>query len=436
MIEVSNYDEALEYIHGRHKFTKDPSLKRMRRFAEIFGDPQESLQMIHVTGTNGKGSVTAYLRDLLMEQGYDVGTFTSPFIEKFNERISVNGKMISDEEILSLVQEILPAVEQLDHEFVDLGGPTEFEVLTMMMFVYFGRYRPDFVIVEVGIGGTYDSTNIITPLLSVITSVGMDHMQILGNTLTEIAENKAGIIKHRVPVVCGQLPSEAQSVIEKKAQLMDSRLYLLNQDFTVVPKSIANFRGETFDFRFNEYLVKDVQIQMVGGYQISNAAVALTAFLVMMSKHQISVKTSQIKKCLQQTTWPGRFEKVNDEPLIVLDGAHNVPAIKGLTKTLKAKFNDQHVYILLAVLEDKQFNEMIAELTKLSHVTIVLTKFHAPRATLKKDELDSKYDQIKMFDQWNEGFLTLINEMSADDMLLITGSLYFVSEVRRYFKEE
>src|SRR5699024_10560191 len=251
----------------------------------------------------------------------------------------------------------------------------------------------------------------------------------------EIAENKAGIIKHRVPVVCGQLPSEAQSVIEKKAQLMDSRLYLLNQDFTVVPKSIANFWGETFDFRFHEYLVNDVQIQMVGGYQISNAAVALTAFLVMMSKHQISVKTSQIKKCLQQTTWPGRFEKVNDEPLIVLDGAHNVPAIKGLTKTLKAKFNDQHVYILLAVLEDKQFNEMIAELTKLSHVTIVLTKFHAPRATLKKDELDSKYDQIKMFDQWNEGFLTLINEMSADDMLLITGSLYFVSEVRRYFKE-
>ncbi|HJE96288.1 MAG TPA: bifunctional folylpolyglutamate synthase/dihydrofolate synthase [Ligilactobacillus acidipiscis] len=435
MGKVSNYEEALDFIHGRHKFVKYPTLKRMRRFAELLGNPQEKLSMIHVTGTNGKGSVTAYLRDLLLGEGYDVGTFTSPFIEKFNERISMNGKMVSDETILSLVQEVRPVVDQLDIEFKEAGGgPTEFEVITAMMFLYFSKHQPDFLIVEVGIGGTYDATNIIQPLISVITSVGMDHMQILGDTLAAIAENKAGIIKKNVPVICGKLLPEVQDIIKQKSESMNADLYLFERDFFATAKQLPNFWGETFDYRFKDHLLKNAQIQMVGDYQIENASVALTAFLVLLEQRSPFVPMNQLNRYLRRTIWPGRFEKLVDEPLIVLDGAHNLPAMQGISRTLKTKFNSRKIYVLLAVLKDKQFNEMIAELEKLPNVTLVLTTFDAPRATFKREELDAKWANISMYEKWNDALLTLINNMEADDMLLITGSLYFVSEVRKYFK--
>lgn len=433
--KVTNYAEALSFIHGRHKFVKFPTLKRMLRLANLLGDPQKQLKFIHVTGTNGKGSVTAYLRDLLVSQGYDVGTFTSPFIEKFNERIAINGQMVSDTTIVSLVQKVLPAVNQVDQEYAENGGgPTEFEVLTAMMLVYFAQSQPDFVIAEVGIGGTYDSTNIIEPLVSVITSVGMDHMKILGDTLAEIAANKAGIIKKGRPIVCGTLPAEAQTVVQERSQVMQAPLYQLGKQFTVDPKKVANYWGETFAYHFSDVILKKVQLQMMGGYQIDNAAIALTAFLVVMKQLNQPVQSQVITKALQGTTWPGRFEKVNDEPLIVLDGAHNVPAMQGLRKLLQQKFSQQNVYVLLAVLADKQFNEMITELEQVPNLTLYLTDFAGPRQTMKQDELTSQWQKLPQFAHWQEALGEIVSQMSADDLLLITGSLYFVSEVRHYFK--
>ena len=433
--KVTNYAEALSFIHGRHKFVKFPTLKRMLRLANLLGEPQKQLKFIHVTGTNGKGSVTAYLRDLLVSQGYDVGTFTSPFIEKFNERIAINGQMVSDNTIVSLVQKVLPAVNQVDKEYGENGGgPTEFEVLTAMMLVYFAQSQPDFVIAEVGIGGTYDSTNIIEPLISVITSVGMDHMKVLGNTLAEIAANKAGIIKKERPIVCGALPTEALTVVQERSQAMQAPLYQLGKQFTVTPKKVANYWGETFAYHFSDVTLKKVQLQMIGGYQIENAAVALTTFLVLMQQLSQPIQSHELTKALKHTTWPGRFEKINDEPLIVLDGAHNVPAMQGLKQTLQQKFSGQKVYVLLAVLEDKQFNEMIAELEQVSNLSLYLTDFAGPRQTMKQSELAAQWQTFPQFDHWQEALGEIISQMSADDLLLITGSLYFVSEVRRYFK--
>lgn len=435
MDEVTNYAEALSFIHGRHKFVKYPTLKRMSRLAELLGDPQEHLKMIHVTGTNGKGSVSAYLRELLLGEGYEVGTFTSPFIEKFNERIALNGQMISDQEVVSLVQTVLPAVDQLDQEYAaNGGGPTEFEVLTAMMLVYFNKVQPDFVIVEVGIGGTYDATNIINPLLAVITSVGMDHMKILGNSLTQIAENKAGIIKKKCPVVCGTLPSEARIVVEARSQEQSALLYQLGEDFFVTPKSTANYWGETFNYKFKEVTLKNIQIPLIGGYQIENAAVALTAFFIVMKQCKRVLQPYSVLKPLQQVTWPGRFEKINSEPLIVLDGAHNVSAMRGLATTLHRKFATQKIYVLLAVLEDKQFNEMIDELEKLANVSVILTDFSGPRKTMEPTELAVRWQKLPYFTHWQESLAAIIGEMSADDLLLITGSLYFVAEVRQYFR--
>lgn len=204
MTTISNYQQALSFIHGRTKFKKIPTLKRMRLFLQALGNPQDGLRYLHVTGTNGKGSVVAMTRNLLMAHGLTVGTFTSPFITRFNERISLDGHPIADDDLVRLTQRVAKVVDRLDQE-LPTGGPTEFEIDTAIMFCYFAEIKPDVVILEVGIGGTYDSTNVITdPVAVAITTVGYDHMKYLGSTLAAIATQKAGIIKEGRPVVVGQ----------------------------------------------------------------------------------------------------------------------------------------------------------------------------------------------------------------------------------------
>ena len=205
---IESYAEALNFIHGRTKFKKIPTLDRMRLFLDRLGNPQKGLKYVHITGTNGKGSTVAMLRSMLMKAGLNVGSFTSPFITRFNERIALNAEPISDEDLTRLARKVEPVVQQLDQE-LPTGGPTEFEIDTAIMFCYFAEKQPDLVLLEVGIGGLYDSTNVITPLVSVITTVSWDHMKYLGDTLAKIAHQKAGIIKKGVPVVIGQLPSSS-----------------------------------------------------------------------------------------------------------------------------------------------------------------------------------------------------------------------------------
>ena len=203
---IQNYADALAFIHGRTKFKKIPTLKRMRRFLAELGNPEQGQRYIHVTGTNGKGSTVAMLRSMLLDSGLTVGSFTSPFITRFNERIEYNAQQISDDDLVRLTQRLEPVVEKLDRE-LPTGGPTEFEIDTALMFCYMAEKKPDVVLLEVGIGGLYDSTNVIIPNVSVITTVGWDHMKYLGNTLGAIAKQKAGIIKQAVPVVIGKLPA-------------------------------------------------------------------------------------------------------------------------------------------------------------------------------------------------------------------------------------
>ncbi len=211
---INSYQEALAFIHGRTKFKKIPTLKRMRRFLDELGAPDKRINAIHIAGTNGKGSTLAFLRNIFQEDGKTVGSFTSPFLMKFNERISVNGVPISDSEILRLAQTVYPIVKKLDDELPE-GGPTEFEIVTAMMFTYFAEGHADIILIEVGLGGLFDSTNVIVPKVSVITSIGWDHMHILGDTLPKIAAQKAGIIKPGVPVVVGGVDQESLAVIKK-----------------------------------------------------------------------------------------------------------------------------------------------------------------------------------------------------------------------------
>ena len=430
-MQIQNYAEALAFIHGRRKFTKSPDLARMRKFAHYLGDPQQKVKFIHVTGTNGKGSTVAYLSNLLQSQGFTVGTFTSPFITRFNERIAVNGVPIADEKLVELVQKIKPVVERLDAEYAG-EGPKEFEVVTMLMFLYFAEIVPDYAVVEVGIGGTYDSTNILTPVLSVITEVALDHIQILGDTLAQIAQVKAGIIKAKRPVVVGALDAESLQVITQVANEKEAKLYTTPSDYSWNLAKTQDFWGQIFTYNGFGKSYRKLKIKLLGDYQVANASLALSAFLCLAQLEKFTPRESEIRKALITTSWPARFELINEEPLVVLDGAHNLDAVKKLAQILKTRFSEWQIYVVMSVLADKRAPEMFACLQALPNVTLSAVEFDAPRAVADFEFLQGD-GAIKYYSDWREVLPIVLREMSADDMLLFTGSLYFVSEVRNYF---
>jgi len=436
---VTTYTEALNFIHGRDRFKKAPTLDRMRKFMALLGNPQEQLSMIHVAGTNGKGSTVAFLRDLLMADGQTVGTFTSPFITRFNERISRDGEPISDADLITLVNRVQPVVQQLDAELAE-KGPTEFEIDTALMFCYFGMHPVDTVVVEVGLGGLYDSTNIITPAVSVITTIGMDHMRLLGDTIPKIAAQKAGIIKDHVPVVCGRLTPDALAVMTATAQAHQTQVTALGAAFDVTNQPHDQW-GERFAYHYQDWSWTHLQVDLLGQYQIDNAATALTAFILYQQQRHGAIDAATIRRGLAHTAWPGRFERLNEQPMIAIDGAHNEPAMVEMAQLLRRHFGTNEVYIVLAVLADKQYAKMVQTLLTVPNVHLIVTQFSGPgkRAAatpLALEDAVANHDRITMADNWPAALKQALGTMSAEDLLLLTGSLYFISEVRHYFKDD
>lgn len=440
MTTIKTYEQALEFIHGRPRFKKKPTLQRMRLFLERLGNPQKGLNYVHVTGTNGKGSTVAMLRSMLMAHGLSVGSFTSPFITRFNERIALNAEPISDEDLVAYTNRVANVVDELDSELT-AGGPTEFEIDCAIMFCYFADIQPDLVILEVGIGGLWDSTNVIdAPLATAIVTVGYDHMKYLGNTIGEIASQKAGIIKAGCPVVIGKLPSDAVSVIKKTAAAKRAPLYALGKDFNAVIKKPGLYL--TIAYQGMEIPRFECQLGLAGDYQLQNAACALTLLQIVLNKLQLKVDLGAVRQALASVSWPGRMEKVNEEPLMFLDGAHNLPGMQALVKTLKDDFSDREIYLLVGILADKQYQLMLGELASLKNVHIMLTPFAGPskkRPSALPEEMLmgilSRYP-IQKADSWQSGLLQLSQSMSADDILVVTGSLYLISEVRHYLFDE
>lgn len=436
---IQNYADALAFIHGRTKFKKIPTLKRMRRFLAELGNPEQGQRYIHVTGTNGKGSTVAMLRSMLLDSGLTVGSFTSPFITRFNERIEYNAQQISDDDLVRLTQRLEPVVEKLDRE-LPTGGPTEFEIDTALMFCYMAEKKPDVVLLEVGIGGLYDSTNVIIPDVSVITTVGWDHMKYLGNTLGAIAKQKAGIIKQAVPVVIGKLPAEAQKVIKKTAAEKSAPLYELGRSFAARKTNAHGLRAQIQYDGLNIHHSR-FQLGLAGDYQVENAAIALTAAQLFLQKQGLPVDQSALRQGLASSQWPGRMEVVNDEPLVLLDGAHNLPGMQALVKSIQDDFTDRDVYILVAILADKQYDLMLGELASLGNVHLTVTNFAGPgpkrpSADLAQvaQQLPSRYP-IQVADTWQAGFQQMASQLSSEDVMIVTGSLYFISEVRHLFDD-
>ncbi|MBC1374052.1 bifunctional folylpolyglutamate synthase/dihydrofolate synthase [Listeria farberi] len=418
------YQEALDWIHGTLRLGIKPGLARMEYIMEKLNHPEKANKWVHIAGTNGKGSTLTFIRSSLEEAGYKTGTFTSPYIETFNERISVNGIPVSDQMILDLANRIKPIAEELEKTVY--GPPSEFEIITAMMFLCFAEYEPiDIGIIEVGLGGRLDSTNVLTPLISVITTIGMDHMEFLGNSIEQIAGEKAGIIKPGIPVISGVVQKEAQEVIINNAVKNNSNVAWLNKDF------FMQNRDDEIIFRTSHGdEIPNITIGLLGIHQLNNAAVAIKVLLYLNTFSSYEINQSAIKQGLKKAFWPGRMELIDVKPFIMLDGAHNPEGVKTFADSIKTY--PGHKKIIISILGDKKYQEMIALLKTIPDTEILLTTFDYPRAMSANEVIQmGLIEGISTNPNWKQA-LDDIKEIKNDTKFFVTGSLYFISEVRKY----
>ncbi|MBP0930644.1 bifunctional folylpolyglutamate synthase/dihydrofolate synthase [Listeria innocua] len=421
---LKSYQEALDWIHGTLRLGIKPGLARMEYIMEKLNHPEKANKWVHIAGTNGKGSTLTFIRSSLEEAGYKTGTFTSPYIETFNERISVNGIPVSDQMIVDLANRIKPIAEELEKTVY--GPPSEFEIITAMMFLCFAEYEPiDIGIIEVGLGGRLDSTNVLTPLISVITTIGMDHMEFLGNSIEQIAGEKAGIIKPGIPVISGVIQKEAQEVIINNAVRNNSNVAWLNKDFFI------RNRGDEITFRTSHGdEIPDITIGLLGIHQLNNAAVAIKVLQYLNTFSSYEINQSAIKQGLKKAFWPGRMELLDVKPFIMLDGAHNPEGVKTFADSIKTY--PGHKKIIVSILKDKNYQEMIALLKTIPDTEILLTTFDYPRAMSDYEVTQiGTTEGISTNPNWKQA-LDDIKEIKNDTKFFVTGSLYFISEVRKY----
>ncbi len=362
-----NYNESLKFIHSINSLFCNPGLERTEELCRALGNPQDDLKFIHIAGTNGKGSTSAMLDSILREAGYKVGLFTSPYIERFNERMRVDGDPISDELLAKLCDRVYPIAKNMTDK------PTEFELITAIAFLYFKEMGCDIVVLECGLGGRLDATNIIrTPLLSVITGISLDHTSILGNTVEQIAGEKAGIIKAGVPVLFGGDNPGAEGVIRKEAEEKTAPFYTV--DHRKIHINSADLSGSVFDY--NSY--KNVKISLLGLYQPRNAALVLSAIDLLRGKG-IELSEGAIYRGLMKARWSARFEIISENPRIIFDGAHNAEGIRAATDSIKHYFGDELVYVITGVLRDKEYEKIAGDIARVAAKAFTITPDN-PRA--------------------------------------------------------
>lgn len=424
----TTYEEAVSWIHSRLRLGVKPGLKRMEWMMEKLEHPERRIRSVHIGGTNGKGSTVTYLRSILQEAGYEVGTFTSPYFEQFNERISINGVPIPDEAIVKLANDIYPL--SVEMEGSELGGPTEFEIITAMAFQYFGRVNPvDIVLFEVGLGGRFDSTNIVFPLVSVITNIGLDHTAILGDTHAAIAYEKAGIIKPGISLVTAVKQEEALEIIKEKVNEMKAPFYLLGKQMFINEHSSTQ-SGEVFTQKTPFKVWENLEISMAGKHQIENAALAVMASEVLNKFYFFLIEEEHVFNGLKKAYWPGRFEIMSNDPVIVIDGAHNEEGVSALVTELGKRFNNKKINIVFTALADKKLDKMIANLDAIAD-KITFVEFDYPRAAKAEALFELSGNKNKFFNKnWQQAIEENISMLDQNDILVITGSLYFLSEMK------
>lgn len=426
---------TLEYLESLRTLGSNYGLERTERLLELIGNPHKKLKLIHIAGTNGKGSTSAILGEILIEHGYKIGFFNSPHLEEIEETIRINNENIKEEEFINLINEIKPFVEQVVKE--GFNHPTEFEVLTCIMFLYLYRQDIDFGIIEVGLGGRLDSTNVLTPILSIITSISLDHTNILGNTLHEITKEKSGIIKKNVTIITCMQKDEALKVITEAAIKNGSNLIIVNpnnykflnidNDNIVTQKVLISLKGKE----------EILNLALLGSHQIINLSLALEALKELEALNYIEIDIEKIKGATKKVKWKGRLEILNKNPYIVVDGAHNVDGIKFLKENLKACFKYKNLYLILGILADKEVEKMLELITPLAKEVYTVT----PNSIRAKsfDELrvlSEKYNKNSFgFDDYEEAVKHALNKASDEDLILACGSLYMIGKIRGVFNK-
>ncbi|HIY91703.1 bifunctional folylpolyglutamate synthase/dihydrofolate synthase [Companilactobacillus sp. HBUAS56275] len=427
---VTTGKQAIAWIDSRVKHGSRPGLIRIEELLRLDNNPEKEVRSIHIAGTNGKGSTVMYLRCLLEQKNLTVGTFTSPYIESFYERISIDGQMIPENDFVELSNRFIPLVEQMDQS-EKYSGITQFEILTAMAFDYF-KNRVDIAIIETGIGGLLDSTNVVHPELAAITTVGLDHTDILGDTIAKIAWQKAGIIKENVPIVSGNIPEEGLEVIQAEANKKNAPSYVWKKDYKT---DYLGFKDQFEMFNFqNQYAqFKNLKTPLTGHQQVENAAVAIELFYLYCQKHNYSISIQEIQTALLKVRWPARMEVISQKPLVIMDGAHNPHAIKRLKDNILTEYQDFHIHILFSAITTKNIDSMLEDLLTIQNVDLTLTTFDYPNALHLADYQDLA-DRITIEPDWKKALGEKMQQLGSDDVLFITGSLYFVSGVRDLLK--
>ena len=404
--------EVEKWLHSRIGLNFRSGLGRMQRAVDLLGNPEQTYPIIHVTGTNGKGSTIAFMRELFVSHGKKVGTFTSPHIVSIHDRICINGEPISDEDFIRLADQVKAMEQRLLETHDQLSF---FELLTLIALLYFKEQKVDLVLLEVGIGGLLDTTNVVTGEIAIITSIGLDHQETLGDSLVAIAEQKAGIFKPGNSAVIANLAPEAQLVCKKTATNLGVSLYQANKDFSF---RSGNFYSSLADFN---HLILGLE----GAYQEENAALALQAFLLFMAQRNEKVDQEAVRAALQATKWAGRLEAVTEH--IYLDGAHNLPALERLVEFIQEKIQQGYQpQILFGALKRKDYSGMLAYLTEhLPDADLYVTSFNY-QGSLGEQDL-SGYRIVSSYQEFIDTFEASAGEKA---LLFVTGSLYFISEVR------
>ncbi len=424
-----NYNEALNYIHESHKFGIRLGLDNIKKLLELLGNPQENLKIIHVAGTNGKGSTCSFISSILKESGYKVGLYTSPFLETFTERIRVNEKNIPEEEVAKIIYLIKQKIEIMVKD--GYSYPTEFEIVTAMAFYYYNQEEVDFVVLEVGLGGRYDATNVIDkPLASVITSISLDHIGVLGDTLAKIAFEKGGIIKEGCSTIVYPQNKEVKKVIKNICDEVKSAYIECNFKDTYIKESNINFQKYDCIIDGKEY--KDLEIKLIGEHQVNNSVLALNVINYINSKENLNIDEESIRRGLKETKWPGRIEKIKEDPMIIIDGAHNEEGATSLGNFIDKYFEDKNKILVIGMLEDKDISSVLDILIPRFNKVIATTPDN-PRAihANKLTEKIEKYNvEIKCKPKIEDAVICALKGSNENDVIICAGSLYMIGNIR------
>lgn len=418
------YESALEYIHSVSWKGSRPGLERTRTLLSLMGNPEKKLKFIHIAGTNGKGSTASMSARILLEAGYTTGLYTSPYIFTFNERMRVDGENISNEELVEIVEFVKPFADSME------DSPTEFELVTCIAFEFFKRRNCDIVCLEVGMGGELDSTNVIdSPVAAVITNIGLDHTDFLGDTVEKIAETKSKIIKDGTLAVVYPNTDSVEQVLKKRCS--DVGAFFTKPDFNAIVPICADFDGQYFDY----YEYKNMRLPLLGRHQLKNAAVVITLMNELMLGGW-DITHDDVRRGIESTVWEGRFEVVNKAPLFIVDGGHNPQCIEALVENVREYLSGRKLVVLTGVLADKDYECMYSEMSELASEFVTVTPPN-PRALDSKslkNYLERFGKSVTACEDIEEGVIIAKEKAGCDGVVLAYGSLYMVGDIEKFAK--